>query len=107
MNGIIFSNGENSGFAAELGNAREHYAQIYDDRVLLFGLTDNQDMLKLSLNMINENHHGVICVKVSDLKSISKFSFDSQEPIFILQNSLARRRVKLHFIRTWNSKSKD
>ena len=82
MNGIIFSNGENSGFAAELGNAREHYAQIYDDRVLLFGLTDNQDMLKLSLNMINENHHGVICVKVSDFNR-PRVSFDGQQPSFV------------------------
>ena len=103
MNGIIFSNGENSGFAAELGNAREHYAQIYDDRVLLFGLTDNQDMLKLSLNMINENHHGVICVKVSDLYTL-QILFDNREPSFVFQSSLARKRVKLHSISIWISK---
>ena len=64
LNGLIITNGENRGLAAELGNAREHYCQIYDDRVPMLGLTANQDMLKLSLNLINEHHHGVVCVKV-------------------------------------------
>ena len=64
LNGLVLTNGEKHGLAEEIGNAREHYCQIYDDRVPLFGLSDNQNMLKLSLNLINDNHHGVFCVKV-------------------------------------------
>ena len=59
--GIILTNGENCGLAQEIGFGKDRMSHIYDDKVPILGLTDNQNILKLSPDVIEHHHDGIIC----------------------------------------------
>ena len=63
-NGIVLTNGENAGLVREIGIGKNQMSHIYDDKVPIVGITDNQQILKLTPEVIDENHDAIICTKV-------------------------------------------